>query len=379
MVKVSENVYGDTNGDGDGTDVGDVGDGNLSHRLQFPSGTETRRTDFAYDWRDRLVASKGGAETSEGTAVNRPISYSEFDNLGQVVVSEQYDGDGLSIATDANSDGVPDRPSSGSLRAKSTAAYDELGRAFQAKAFSVNPASGSVSANALTTNFWFDASGQVIKASGPGGLVSKTAYDGLGRPITRYTTDGGGDAGYEDADDVTGDVVLTQTETQYDLDGNVLQTTAHARFHDETGTGALGTPATGVKARVSHAVMYYDRLDRPTAAVDVGTNGGSAYTRPGTVPARSDTVLVTEFGYDVAGRQVSVTDPLGLIASTEYDALGRTTKTIENGIIGAADDKNKTAWPPTTRAAGSRPPLRPGRGPAGDRERMCIRPAACEQ
>jgi hypothetical protein len=42
---------------------------------------------------------------------------------------KQYDGDGVSITTDDNSDGVPDRPAAGLLRAKSTAEYDEQGRA----------------------------------------------------------------------------------------------------------------------------------------------------------------------------------------------------------------------------------------------------------
>jgi hypothetical protein len=47
---------------------------------------------------------------------------------------------------------------------------------------------------------------------------------------------------------------------------------------------------------------YYDAADRPTDSVNIGTNGGSSYTRPGTVPARSDTVLVTQTKYNSAGR-----------------------------------------------------------------------------
>ncbi|MDB5309936.1 MAG: hypothetical protein JWO38_4138 [Gemmataceae bacterium] len=62
-------------------------------------------------------------------------------------------------------------------------------------------------------------------------------------------------------------------------------------------TGELGTPTTGVGARVSYAAAYYDAADRLTATVDVGTNGGNAYTRPTTVPARSSTVLVTSESY----------------------------------------------------------------------------------
>ena len=81
--------------------------------------------------------------------MNRPIRYAEYDNLGQVVATEMYDGDAVSITTDGNTDGVPDRPSSSALRAKTTAAFDELGRVYRAKTFSVDPSSGSVSSNAL--------------------------------------------------------------------------------------------------------------------------------------------------------------------------------------------------------------------------------------
>jgi hypothetical protein len=77
-----------------------------------------------------------------------------------------------------------------------------------------------------------------------------------------------------------------------------------------------------------------------TAAVDVGTNGGSAWTRPGTVPARSDTVLVTEYGYNAAGWLEAVTDPRGIVGQTFYDTLGRTTKTIEAYVDGTVSDQD---------------------------------------
>jgi YD repeat-containing protein len=141
---------------------------------------------------------------------------------------------------------------------------------------------------------------------------------------------------------VIGDAVLTQSEWTYDANGNPVLVTARDRFHDESGSGALGTPTTGVKARVSYAAMYYDRIDRPTADVDVGTNGGSAWTRPSNVPSRSDSVLVTDYGYNAAGWLETVTDPRGLVGKSFYDLAGRTTKTIDNyvdGTVSDADDK----------------------------------------
>ncbi|MBO0698570.1 MAG: RHS repeat protein, partial [Zavarzinella sp.] len=176
----------------------------------------------------------------------------------------------------------------------------------------------------------------------PGGLVTKDEFDGVGRTTKESQTDGGGDSGYSDADDVTGDAVLTQTEWQYDADGNPVFVTTRDRFHDETGTGTLGTPTSGVHARVSYRVMYYDLADRETTDVDVGTNGGTAYTRPATPDARDDDHHRTDFGYNAAGLMSDVTDPKGLLNKTYYDLLGRTTKTIENyvdGVVSDSDDK----------------------------------------
>jgi len=89
-----------------------------------------------------------------------------------------------------------------------------------------------------------------------------------------YTTDGAG--GRSNSFSVKSDNVLQQVETAHDNDGNALLVTTRQRFHDETSTGALGTPTTGPKARVSYLAYYYDAALRPTATVDVGTKGAVA-------------------------------------------------------------------------------------------------------
>ena len=91
------------------------------------------------------------------------------------------------------------------------------------------------------------------------------------------------------------------------------------------------------RGRVYYAASYYDNADRLTATVDVGTNGGTAWTRPSTPPSHPPTVLVTTYGYNAAGWVQDVIDPLGLDTRTLYDnALGRTTETIDN-YTGAAE------------------------------------------
>ena len=52
-------------------------------------------------------------------------------------------------------------------------------------------------------------------------------------------------------------------------------------------------PSTSPKARVYYAGAYFDAADRLTAAVDVGTNGGSAWARPSTTPTATGNTRVT--------------------------------------------------------------------------------------
>ena len=105
-------------------------DSNLTRVIEFPNGgtdpTGQRVSDNFYDWRNRLVASKSGVQDSEDEDTQRPLVYFEYDNLGQVVVTEQYDGDGLFVV-DADGDGVPDRPAADRLRARTVASYDDQG------------------------------------------------------------------------------------------------------------------------------------------------------------------------------------------------------------------------------------------------------------
>src|SRR5262245_34056195 len=331
LEQVSATVYDDMNGDGDGIDLADVGDGNLSHSFSYPSTADApadaRRTDSFYDWRDRQVAVKEGVQATEGTAVNRPLVYTDLDNLGQAWQTRQYDGDAVTL-TDGNNDGVPDAPAGGNLRAQTKTYFDELGRVYLTEVNHVDPGNGAVANNSLKTNTWYNLRGMVVKVSQPGGLVQKAAYDGAGRVVKSFVTDGGSDTGWADADDVLGDIVLEQVETGLDASGNVLSTTARQRFHNAAAPapgqdGSLGTPTSGFLARVSYAGYYYDKGDRLTDSVDVGTNGGTAWMRPGTVPARSDSVLVTSQSYDAAGRAMDVTDPRGLVSRSTYDDLGR--------------------------------------------------------
>jgi YD repeat-containing protein len=318
-----------------------VGDGDLTQVTQIPGGSAANRvTNQYFDWRDRLVASKSGVQTSEDSTTHRPIIYYTLDNLAETTATDHYDGDGVSITS---TNGVPNPPSSSLLREHSTASYDDQGRVYLGHRFSVDQTNGTISTSSLNTNTWYDHRGDVIKVLQPGGVAQKSVYDGASRLTKRYATDGGGDTTWSDASNVTGDAVLSETITTYDANSNPILVTTKDRFHDETATGELGDPNTSPKSRNSYVASYYDTANRLTGTVDVGTNGGSAYTRPTSPPSPSDTVLVTSFTFTAAAFLDTTTDPRGIVQKNYYDNLGRTTKTIEDYTDGTpTNSSNKT-------------------------------------
>jgi RHS repeat-associated protein len=333
LTKISENQY----------DGGSVGDGNLTQVTLYPGTGSNRVTAMFYDWRDRRIATKSGVSVSETDGVHRPITLVDLDNLGQVTATYRYDGDGESVTV---SSGVVSVSASTKLRAKSTAAYDEQGRVYEAKTFSVAQSNGTVSTDALTSLTWYDSRGNVIKSSQPGGLISKNAYDGVGRLTVSSTTDGGSDSGYSDASTLTGDAVLEQVLYTYNKNGAPVLTVSKARNHDETTTGALGDQSTTPKARVTYTTSFYDKADRTLATAAYGTNGGTSVSAPSesdSVPTRSDTILVTSITYTSAGLADEVTDPKAVVNKTYHDNAGRTTKTIAAYTNGTpTDSSNQT-------------------------------------
>ena len=191
----------------------------------------------------------------------------------------------------------------------------------------------------MTSNTFYDHRGNVIASSSPTGLWSKRVIDGVDRVIESYQSDGGVLSGatinFATASSVSNDIVLSQTDTTYDANGNAILTADHERLpgDPQSGTGSGGplgdaTGTGGPAADVYYVAMYYDAADRPTDSVNVGTNGGAAYARPSSVPVSSDSTLVTHTDYDAAGRVLDTIDPRGIVGKNLYDLLGRTTTTI---------------------------------------------------
>ena len=331
-------------------DDGLAGDGNLTKLIQHVDSTSgnDRVTLYDYDWRNRLMLTRSGVTFSgSGGTYATPIEYlyTTYDNLDRPVTQERFHGS-TGLTSWSYSNGAPASPASADRTHKNTTSFDDRGRVWKQSTFSVNTTTGAVSGDSLDTLNWFDPRGPLIKNESPGGLVTKNGLDGAGRQATTYFTDGGGDSAYADADDVAGDTVVEERHNQYDDASNVILVTSKLRFHDASGTGALGDASSGVKARVSHNAFYHDDVNRLVAEVNVGTNGGSSYIRPGSIPSRSDTVLVTSYTHDSAGNLFSTTDPRGIESRNYFDDLGRRTKLVEAYVDGTpsdADDRT-TLW-----------------------------------
>ena len=93
--------------------------------------------------------------------------------------------------------------------------------------------------------------------------------------------------------------------------GAVIKTDSRQRYHDAPPSelGSLRTPATAPKARITYSASWIDGVGRTIASADYGTNGGLLFTRPATVPTRSDSVLVSTTSYNDDGEVFSTVDP----------------------------------------------------------------------
>lgn len=339
MVKVAAYEYDDT-----GTNVGN---GNIIKAITYldGSGTNARYVLSAYDWRNRLISTKTSntATTgSENTNTQSPLITYEYDNLGNVLATRQYDGDQIALTTNA---AAFDSSNGSLLRSYVTSEYDELGRVYRSRTYYIDPTTGSNSYSAYVEALsWFDARGNLMASKPAVGAMTKYSYDGAGRLATQYATDGYGDSSYADRGNVTGDYVIEQIEYTYDAAGNVILQTNRQRFHDAPLTG--GSAVTGslashtAWARTSYQAFYYDLANRLTASLNVGTYGGSSFTRPSEVPDRSDTELITSYEYDVPSFSLIgtwstiATDPKGIATRTYMDLLGRTVRTVEAYTVG---------------------------------------------
>ena len=164
-------------------------------------------------------------------------------------------------------------------------------------------------------------------------------------PPTRYTGYDLDETSYSDAGTVDGDTILEQAETAFDDTNNRIKVVTRQRYHNAPvgQTGELKDPSTTPKARVTYVANYQDALGRQIARADYGTNGGTALARSNTIPARSDTILVTSNGYNSSGNLETTTDPAARITRSEHDAVGREVKQIMNYVAASSSSSSSSS------------------------------------
>lgn len=200
-------------------------DGNVSRLTRHAGDYGDRVTHYYYDWRNRVMRMVG----EEGT-------------------EQTYDYCNLDTRTKTTA--WASAPSSSSTSSSTSSALwckkdflDLRGRVYQRRLYPGEDGTG----NPLVDNFWYDPAGRLIKEQKAGShACQKTKYDALGRPLVRYLcynlTDYE-DPQYDNASNVSQDVVVRQEEMAYDAAGNVIQRATRERFHDEDDTeGELGGP-----------------------------------------------------------------------------------------------------------------------------------------
>ena len=343
MVKVATTEY---DGGADG------GNSLVTKRSTDPDGdwtapnNDVRETSFTHDVRGRVVL------------VDNPLSphsFVKYDNMGrQVAVGLFSSTASITVSSDDPTTETANR------LALSEISYDERGQVWKTIRHKIDASDGSDD-DTLESLSWFDDEGRLIKTDGE--QLAKFGYDRIGRRVRAYVLADDNDSAYADMDDVTGDVVVEQTNTAYEDDtGLVLMTAVIGRHHDDYGgsetTGALDTnadadelaiTAANVTGRVQITAMWYDDLDRLEDTVAYGTNAivGDGSTTTGTfdrdglsVPTRSDTALRTTQVYNDDGTLLSVTDPRDLETRYEYDDLGRQITVIANYVNGTPSGSN---------------------------------------
>ncbi len=318
MTEVSSDQYDD----------GNVGDGNLTKATLYVSdpnatghnASTDRVTTNYFDWQDRQVASDNTISTT----------YNTLDNLGEVTDQKIYD-DSVATMPNTTTNGMPNAPASSALRAETVTKDDSRGRVYETDVDNIAQQTGlsssniSVAAGAnlgqLKTILTYDARDNMINEVDPGGLMTRSRYDGAGR----LTYQGQGTAGMD----------LTSKNYAYDADDNVIVSTDME--YNPGGT-----------AFTTYVANYYDAANRLTDTVNYGTNGGTAMTAQPALPVQTDnkgarpatwitavqaatySYLITSYRYDSNGYLENTTNPNGIITHRKNDALGRVVQQFQN-------------------------------------------------
>ncbi|MCC6615500.1 MAG: hypothetical protein IT320_18650 [Anaerolineae bacterium] len=240
----------------------------------------------------------------------------------------------------------------------------------------------------------YDAQGRVESTIDPLGRETRYEYDALGRRIKAIVNyvDGVFNAAFPDEDLIsttvydragrvtsTTDARGTETAITYDKLGRRLAVTQVANTPQATSSYTNYDKAGRVRRAITHYVPLYPPVGNPTGAPVYKVNGEpiSPDERDSEgvwrfVPPHhrhyNDTNLITEYDYDRAGRQISLTDPMGngsqttyfkdgsvdgmtdpegVVIKYRYDGVRRRRRVVQGYIAQATSDPATWVWDAT--------------------------------
>ncbi|WP_030472319.1 LamG-like jellyroll fold domain-containing protein [Lentzea aerocolonigenes] len=198
-----------------------------------------------------------------------------------------------------------------------TTERDVLGRATAGVLPDYTPPGGTTIKGAATRTE-YDRAGNPVKTTDPLQRVLQRTYDPYGRVLT-VTLPQVGDSPsvvtmhYDKVGELVSQTRPGGVESRYTYDDLGRQVTS-TQVDRSSGRTAFFTTTTG-----------YDEASNPlTVTSPLNHVTSSTFNAAREVTSTKDaTNRETRFGYDIAGRQASVTDPAGITAATTYDLAGR--------------------------------------------------------
>ncbi len=332
-------------------------------------------TTLAYDGRQRLISRSTGSETTQlaydnqgqVTQLTRPdgstLNYS-YDGAHRLTQLSDSLGNAIRYTLDAMGNRIrEDRyDPSNQLSQTQRREYDQLNRLAK-----------SIGADNQTTQYGYDAQGNLSDQSDPLGHATGHDYDALNRLIHSIDPNNGHTTNNLDArDNLIAVTDPRNNTTHYSYDGlnNLIGEISPDRGALSYSYDAAGNQITRTDARGSVHTTSYDALNRPilkthssaegipptadiTWTYDQGDNGigrltqmtdesghttysydpyGRLITKTQTTTINSDSQSHTlQYSYDSAGRLHQQTLPSGLQITTSYDAQGQISALTLNG------------------------------------------------
>ncbi len=242
-----------------------------------------------------------------------------------------YDTNGNAIASVDNA-GVVTRTYYDELNRPKRVVQNLIGQSIDTPTFPDNAcavredAGGRQADSNLCSDSFYDANGNLIASQDPLGVITRSYYDELNRPIRTVQN-------------LVGQSIeatwLPDTSCgQADTTGNVSINLCADNTYDDAGRVIASQDPMGHITRT-----YYDDAGRAYAVVRNLTGQDISVSQP---PAREagnpDENIRTDTEDDVSGKVLSTTDPLGHITQYEYDLLGRLLKTTANPLADHAQN-----------------------------------------